>query len=56
MVSKIELTKSLPRERWGEFFDMFSSGNHGRHITIESIGSELGDETLIENAPLPGRS
>jgi len=52
MVSKIELTKSLPRERWGEFFDQFSDGNRGRHISIESISSELGDETLIQNAPL----
>lgn len=52
MVSKIELTKSLPRERWGEFFDQFSDGNRGRHISIESISLELGDEELIQNAPL----
>ncbi len=52
MVSKIELTKSLPRERWGEFFDQFSDGNRGRHIAIESISLELGDEELIQNAPL----
>jgi len=52
MVSKIEVSKSLPRERWGEFFDQFSDGNRGRHISIESISSELGDEELIQNAPL----
>ncbi len=52
MVSKIEVSKSLPRERWGEFFDQFSDGNRGRHISIESISTEFGDETLIENAPL----
>jgi len=56
MVSKIEVSKSLPRERWGEFFDQFSDGNRGRHISIESISSELGDEELIQNAPLLGRS
>ncbi|MCY7394448.1 MAG: DUF5335 domain-containing protein [Leptolyngbyaceae cyanobacterium CAN_BIN12] len=52
MVSKIEVSKSLPRERWGEFFDQFSDGNRGRHISIESISSEVGDEELIQNAPL----
>ncbi|WP_245911883.1 DUF5335 family protein [Brunnivagina elsteri] len=42
----------MPRERWGEFFDQFSDGNRGRQISIESISLELGDETLIQNAPL----
>jgi hypothetical protein len=37
MVSKIEISKSLPRERWGEFFDQFSDGNRGWHISIGSI-------------------
>ncbi len=52
MVSKIELSKSLPREQWGEFFDQFSDGNRGRHVSIESISSEIGDEELVQNAPL----
>ena len=52
MVSKIEINKSLPRERWSKFFDQFSNGNRGRHVSIESISSELGDATLIQNAPL----
>jgi hypothetical protein len=52
MASKIELSKSVLRERWGEFFDQFSNGNRGRRISIESIDSELGDEELIQNAPL----
>jgi hypothetical protein len=52
MVSKIEISKSVPRERWGEFFDQFSDGNRGRHISIESISSELGDVELIKKAPL----
>jgi Family of unknown function (DUF5335) len=51
-VDKINVTKSLPQERWGEFFDQFSTGNRGRHIAIKSISSELGDEELIQNAPL----
>jgi Family of unknown function (DUF5335) len=52
MVSKIDLSKSVPQERWGEFFDQFSDGNRGRHIVIESITTEFGSEELIQNAPL----
>lgn len=52
MMNKIDINKSVPRERWGEFFDQFSDGNRGRRITIESISSELGDEELIQNALL----
>jgi hypothetical protein len=40
MLNKIELTKTLPPERWGEFFDQFSDGNRGRHISIEIITTE----------------
>jgi hypothetical protein len=52
MLTKIELTKSVAQERWGEFFDQFSDGNRGRHISIEVITSEIGAEELIQNAPL----
>jgi hypothetical protein len=52
MLNKIELTKSVPQERWGEFFDQFSDGNRGRHISIEIITTEFGNEELIQNAPL----
>ncbi|MEH2439145.1 DUF5335 family protein [Nostoc sp.] len=52
MVSKIDIKKSVPRERWGEFFDLFSSGNRGRYISIEIIDSELDNAELIQNAPL----
>lgn len=52
MTNKIDISKSVPREQWGEFFDQFSDGNRGRHISIEIIGEELGDAELIQNAPL----
>lgn len=52
MTNKIEINKSVPHERWGEFFDQFTDGNRGRNISIEIIGSELGDAELIKNAPL----
>jgi len=60
MNNKIEINKSVPsdspgerlRQRWGEFFDQFSDGNRGRHISIEIISAEVGDEELIKDAPL----
>jgi hypothetical protein len=52
MLTKIDINKSVPQDRWLEFFDQFSDGNRGRHISIEILDSELGDEELIQNAPL----
>jgi len=52
MLNTIEINKSIPPERWGEFFDQFSDGNRKRHISLEIIDSELGDQKLIQNAPL----
>jgi hypothetical protein len=52
MISTIELTKSVPQARWGEFFDMFTNGNRGRHISIESIDPEFGDLELVRDLPL----
>jgi hypothetical protein len=51
-MNKIDVTKSLPTEQWEKFFDQFSISNRGRHISIEIIDAELGDEELIKNAPL----
>jgi hypothetical protein len=52
MNDRIDTNKSVPQERWGEFFDQFSDGNRGRHISIEILDPELGDEELIQDAPL----
>ena len=52
MNDRIDLNKSVPQERWGEFFDQFSDGNRGRHVSIEIISPEFGDEELIQDAPL----
>ncbi|MEG4587460.1 DUF5335 family protein [Microcoleus sp. MOSTC5] len=52
MTNKIDINKSVPHERWGEFFDQFSDGNRGRLISIEIIDSELGHAELIKDAPL----
>lgn len=52
MTNTIDLSKSIPSEQWGEFFDQVSGNHLGRHISIEIIDAELGDEELIKNAPL----
>lgn len=52
MLTKIDINKSVPRDRWVEFFDQFADGNRGRHIAIEIVGSEFSDGELIQNAPL----
>jgi hypothetical protein len=52
MANKIKINKSVPHERWSEFFDQFSDGNRGRRILIKSLDLELGDEELIHDAPL----
>jgi Family of unknown function (DUF5335) len=52
MINTIDISKSVPRERWAEFFDIFSNGNRGRYISVELISSEFGDKELINNAPL----
>jgi hypothetical protein len=51
-MNKIDVSKSIPQEQWGKFFDQFSSDNRGRHISIEIVNSEISDEELIRNAPL----
>ncbi len=51
-MNKIDINKSVSSDRWLEFFDQFTDGNRGRHISIEILSSELGDEELIQNAPL----
>ena len=43
---KIDLSKSLSGDLWGEFFDRFSGSNRGRNIAIEVIDSKLGDQFL----------
>jgi hypothetical protein len=52
MLATIDINKSVPRDRWVEFFDQFSNGNHGRHLSIEVIDPNIGDQELIKNAPL----
>jgi len=52
MMNKIDLSKSVSGEQWGEFFDRFSTNNRGRHISMETIDEKFDDYQLISNAPL----
>ena len=52
MTTKINITKTVPQERWTEFFDQFSDGNRGRYIAIEIINIDLGSQEIVQNAPL----
>ena len=52
MTTKIDITRTVLQERWTEFFDQFSDGNRGRYIAIEMIDVDLGNQELIQNAPL----
>jgi len=42
----------IPSEKWGVFFDEFSTNHRGRSISIEVIDAESGDQEVVHNAPL----
>lgn len=48
----IEINKQILQADWLDYFDSFTDGNQGRHVTIEALDQELGDEELIKDAPL----
>jgi hypothetical protein len=52
MPNIITVNKSISIDRWGEFFDQFSDGNRGRHVSIEVIFAGLVNEVLVKKAPL----
>jgi hypothetical protein len=44
-------SKAVPRERWAEFLSLFSNGNRGRRVSIETISSTE-DWRVASQAPL----
>jgi hypothetical protein len=52
LTNKVDSSKSIPKEQWGEFFDRVSLVNAGQRISIEIINTTLGDEELVKNSPL----
>jgi hypothetical protein len=49
-------TRDIPREQWGRFFDDFSKKHDGWVVTLEVIGSDLGDQEEASGLPLVGIS
>ena len=45
------INKHIPPERWEEFCDNFTQGNRGRTVSIEIVGSEVGDQALAISVP-----
>jgi hypothetical protein len=45
-------TKEISVERWGEWCDLFTNGNCGRLVGIETVDDELGTETLTTGVAL----
>jgi hypothetical protein len=50
------LTKEIAREQWIRFFDDFSKQHQGWIVTLEVIGSDLGDQEESAGLPLIGIS
>jgi len=49
-------TRDIPREQWIRFFDDFSKSHEGWIVTLEVLGSGIGDQEVVNNLPLVGIS
>jgi len=49
-------TRDIPREQWVRFFDDFSKNHEGWIVTLEVIGSDIGDQQEANRLPLVGIS
>ncbi|MFN2185330.1 MAG: DUF5335 family protein [Anaerolineae bacterium] len=45
-------TKEIPAERWEEWCDLFTNGNRGRLIGIETVDAESGAQPLTNGVAL----
>jgi hypothetical protein len=43
--------KAIDQSRWGEFLSLFTNGNAGRRVSIETIDAES-DLPIVSRAPL----
>ena len=50
------LAEEIPRKRWNKFFDDFSRKHEGWIVTLEVLGSDLGDQDQAAGLPLSGIS
>lgn len=49
-------TRDIPREQWIRFFDDFSKNHEGWVVTLEVMGSDIGDQEEASGLPLVGVS
>src|SRR5262245_56627074 len=49
-------TREIPRAQWIRFFDDFSRNHEGWIVTLEVIGSDIGDQNEATGLPLVGIS
>src|SRR5215470_15534404 len=49
-------TREIPREQWIKYFDNFSKNHEGWIVTLEVIGSDIGDQEEASGLPLVGIS
>lgn len=50
------LTREIPREQWGKYFDDFSKKYEGWVVDVEELDSEIGDQKEAIGLPLVGIS
>ena len=49
-------TKEIPRDQWIKFFNEFSKQHEGWIVTMDVIGSDIGDQEEAAGLPLVGIS
>ena len=49
-------TRTIPEDRWSEFFDRFSRDHFGWTATVEVLDPGAGAQHVAENLPLQGIS
>jgi hypothetical protein len=49
-------TRDIPHEQWIRYFDDFSKNHEGWIVTLEVIGSDIGDQDEANGLPLVGIS
>jgi len=45
------INNHISPKHWEEFCDTFTEGNQGRTVSIEIVGSEVGDQALAISVP-----
>lgn len=49
-------TVEIPREEWMAFLNRFSRDHQGEPVTVELLGSDIGDQLAARDVPLLGIS